>query len=154
MLPFGLAVRASDLQPAERDRTPAVHELRRVCLNAGSNHIESNAEEIRKDSFRVFLRGLVIILPFTLTVALVVWLATAAEDLLGGVIQRLWPGQYWPGLGILLGLLIVFAAGLLMHDPITRWLLVLVVANYVDRGLSEYQRHPASYNTLDAIFCG
>lgn len=76
----------------------------------------------------VFLRGLVIILPFILTVALVVWLATAAEDLLGGVIQRLFPGQYWPGLGILLGVLIVFAAGLLMHDPITRWLLVRVDA--------------------------
>ena len=75
---------------------------------------------------RVFLRGLVIILPFTLTIALVFWLATAAEDLLGGVIRRLWPGQYWPGMGILLGLLIVFAAGLLMHDPITRWLLVRV----------------------------
>ncbi len=80
----------------------------------------------RQGVSRVFLRGLVIILPFTLTVALVVWLATAAEDLLGGVIQRLSPGQYWPGLGILLGVLIVFAAGLLMHDPITRWLLVRV----------------------------
>ena len=72
----------------------------------------------------IFLRGLVIILPFTLTVALVIWLATGAEHLLGGVIQYLWPGSYWPGLGILLGVLIVFAAGLLMHDPITRWLLV------------------------------
>ena len=80
----------------------------------------------RQGVSRVFLRGLVIILPFTLTFALVVWLATTAEDLLGGVIQRLWPTQYWPGLGILLGVLIVFAAGLLMHDPITRWLLVRV----------------------------
>jgi uncharacterized membrane protein len=73
---------------------------------------------------RVFLRGLVIILPFTLTVALFFWLATSAENLLGGLIQRMWPGQYWPGLGILAAVLIIFAAGLLMHDPITRWLLV------------------------------
>ena len=77
---------------------------------------------------RVFLRGLVIILPFILTVALVVWLATAAEDLLGGVIQHFLPGHYWRGLGILLGVLIIFAAGLLMHDPITHWLLTRVDA--------------------------
>jgi uncharacterized membrane protein len=73
---------------------------------------------------RVFLRGLVVILPITLTVALVVWLATAAEDFLGKFIHGLLPGwQYWPGLGILLAVLIVFAAGILVHDPITRWLL-------------------------------
>jgi uncharacterized membrane protein len=72
----------------------------------------------------VFLRGLVVILPITLTVALVIWLATAAEDFLGGFIHSLLPGwQYWPGLGILLGVLIVFAAGMLVHDPVTRWLL-------------------------------
>jgi uncharacterized membrane protein len=73
---------------------------------------------------RVFLRGLVVILPITLTVAVVAWLATAAEDYLGGLIRELLPAwKYWPGLGILLGVLIVFAAGVLVHDPITRWLL-------------------------------
>lgn len=72
----------------------------------------------------VFLRGLVVILPITLTIALVVWLGTAAEDFLGGFIRTLLPGwQYWPGLGILLGMLIVFGAGILVHEPITRWLL-------------------------------
>ena len=75
----------------------------------------------------VFLRGLVVILPITLTVAVVVWLATAAEDILGGFLRSLLPGwQYWPGLGILLGVLIVFAAGILVHEPVTRWLLDLV----------------------------
>ena len=72
----------------------------------------------------VFLRGLVVILPITLTVALVFWLGSAAEDFLGGFIRSLLPRwQYWPGLGILLGVLIVFAAGILVHEPVTRWLL-------------------------------
>jgi uncharacterized membrane protein len=72
----------------------------------------------------VFLRGLVVILPIVVTVALVVWLATAAEDFLGGFIRSLLPGwNYWPGLGILLGILIVFGAGILVHDPVTRWVL-------------------------------
>jgi uncharacterized membrane protein len=73
---------------------------------------------------RVFLRGLVVILPITLTVALVAWLATAAENYLGGLIRDVLPGwPYWPGLGILLGVLIVFAAGILVHDPVIRWVL-------------------------------
>ena len=72
----------------------------------------------------IFLRGLVVILPITLTVALVAWLATATENYLGALIRDLLPGwNYWPGLGILLGVAIVFAAGLLVHDPVTRWLL-------------------------------
>jgi uncharacterized membrane protein len=72
----------------------------------------------------VFFRGLVVILPITLTIALVWWLATTTEEWLGGLIRELLPGwPYWPGLGILLGVAIVFAAGLLMHDPITRWVL-------------------------------
>src|SRR5262245_44526250 len=77
----------------------------------------------------VFLRGLVVILPITLTIALVVWLATAAEDFLGELIRTLLPGwRYWPGLGILLGVAIVFAAGILIQEPVTRWLLGRVCA--------------------------
>lgn len=73
---------------------------------------------------RIFLRGLVVILPITLTIAVVAWLAMAAENYLGGLIRDLLPGwKYWPGLGILLGVLIVFGAGLLVHDPVTRWVL-------------------------------
>ena len=77
----------------------------------------------------IFLRGLVVILPVTLTAALVVWLATAAEDFLGGFIRTLLPGwDYWPGLGILLGVAIVFAAGILVHEPVSRWLFTRIDA--------------------------
>jgi uncharacterized membrane protein len=72
----------------------------------------------------VFFRGLVVILPITLTLALVWWLARGTEEWVGGLIRELAPGwRYWPGLGIALGVAIIFAAGLLVHDPITRWLL-------------------------------
>lgn len=76
---------------------------------------------------RVFFRGLIVILPIVLTIALVIWLATTTEALLGGLITLLVPGwRYWPGLGILIGVAIVFAAGVLVHEPVTRWLLELV----------------------------
>lgn len=77
-----------------------------------------------KTASGVFLRGLVVVLPITLTVALVFWLVVTAEEFLGGLIQGLLPGwRYWPGLGTLLGVLIVFAAGILVHEPVTRWVL-------------------------------
>ncbi len=73
---------------------------------------------------RVFIRGLIVILPLVLTIALVIWLATTTEAMLGDLIRVLLPGwQYWPGLGILIGVGIVFAAGVLVHEPVTRWLL-------------------------------
>ena len=40
------------------------------------------------------------------------------------MIRHLAPGwKYWPGLGILLGIAVIFAAGILVHEPVTRWLL-------------------------------
>lgn len=72
----------------------------------------------------VFLRGLVVVLPITLTVALLAWLATTAENFLGELIRYLLPEwQYWPGLGILLSVALIFAAGILVSGRIARRLL-------------------------------
>ena len=69
----------------------------------------------------IFLRGLVVVLPITLTVALLAWLAVAAEDFLGGLIRQLLPEwEYWPGLGIALGIALVFAAGIVVSARIAR----------------------------------
>lgn len=86
--------------------------------------MNSTLKKAGKVVSRVFLRGVVVILPAVLTIALVVWLATSAEEFLEGVIRHLAPGwKYWPGLGILLGIAVIFAAGILVHEPVTRWLL-------------------------------
>jgi len=72
----------------------------------------------------VFLRGLVVVLPITLTVALLVWLATATEEVLGELIRYLMPEwQYWPGLGIALSVALIFAAGILVSGRIAKQLL-------------------------------
>jgi uncharacterized membrane protein len=69
----------------------------------------------------IFLRGLAITLPITLTGALVYWLAMLAEDSLGGLIRVLLPDwQYWPGMGIVAALAIVLLAGALMSVWVTR----------------------------------
>jgi uncharacterized membrane protein len=65
---------------------------------------------------RNFFTGLVTILPVALTLYLLYWLAVSAEAVLGGMIRLVLPEQlYWPGMGVIAGLLAVFVIGLLMH---------------------------------------
>ena len=62
---------------------------------------------------RILLRGLVVMLPIVITMALVYWLVVSAEALLGGVARLVLPDKYYfKGLGVLLGILLVLAAGI------------------------------------------
>jgi uncharacterized membrane protein len=73
---------------------------------------------------RIFLRGLVVILPIAITLALVYWLIVSAEALLGGIVRLVVPDRYyWTGLGVLLGVVIVLLAGLTVNVWFTRVLL-------------------------------
>ena len=72
----------------------------------------------------IFLRGMVVVLPITLTIAVLVWFATTMESLLGELIRYVVPEeQYWPGLGIALGVALIFAAGILVNARIARRLM-------------------------------
>lgn len=72
----------------------------------------------------VFLRGMVVVLPIALTIAVLAWLAMASEEYLGEIIRALLPDlPYWPGLGIALGVGIIFAAGIVVNARLARWLL-------------------------------
>lgn len=74
---------------------------------------------------KLFLQGLVVVLPITITLAVIYWFASTAETFLGSLVQFIAPGwRYWTGLGVLLGLALVFAVGLMMNAWITRRLLV------------------------------
>ncbi len=62
------------------------------------------------------LKGLVAILPLGLTVYVVYWLAVTAERLFSRVIKLLVPEPYyWPGLGLLIGLLVLYFVGLAVN---------------------------------------
>jgi len=62
------------------------------------------------------LAGLFTILPVVLTIYLLYWLAVSAEEVLGTVIRLILPQTlYWPGMGVIAGLLVIFAIGLLMN---------------------------------------
>ena len=70
---------------------------------------------------RNILAGLLAILPVVLTLYLLYWFATTAEKALGGLIRMILPEtMYWPGMGLLAALLVVFLVGLLMHAYVFR----------------------------------
>lgn len=72
----------------------------------------------------IFLRGMVVVLPITITVAVLAWFVMATEDYLGEIIRYALPNlQYWRGLGIVLGIGLIFAAGVLVNARIARRLL-------------------------------
>jgi uncharacterized membrane protein len=62
------------------------------------------------------LKGLVAILPIGLTVYVIYWLAVSAERLFSKVIKLLVPETYyWPGLGLLIGLVVLYFVGLAVN---------------------------------------
>ncbi|UTW12870.1 DUF502 domain-containing protein [Marinobacterium rhizophilum] len=65
---------------------------------------------------RNVLTGLITTVPIALTLYLVYWLVVSVEVALGALMRLMLPaGLYVPGMGLLVGLLLMFAVGLLMH---------------------------------------
>ncbi|HEY5680371.1 MAG TPA: DUF502 domain-containing protein [Pseudomonadales bacterium] len=61
-----------------------------------------------------FLRGLGVVLPLSLTIWFVVWLAVTTESLLRSVFLVILPeGLYLPGLGLIFGIVMVYGVGVL-----------------------------------------
>lgn len=71
------------------------------------------------------LTGLIAILPITLTIYLLYWLAVSSEALLGGLLQQWLPSEFYrPGLGVAAGIVILFFVGMLMHSYIVQGVFV------------------------------
>jgi uncharacterized membrane protein len=75
---------------------------------------------------RIFLTGILTILPILATVYLVVWLFTAVERFLGKQLLFLMPDEYYrAGMGLLAALVVIFLIGLLMRAWLFRQLIRL-----------------------------
>ena len=69
----------------------------------------------------ILMKGLAAVLPIGLTIYAVWWLARSAESLMHGLITSfIPPADYRPGMGILAGLLVLFAVGSLVNAYIVR----------------------------------
>lgn len=62
---------------------------------------------------RIFLTGLLAMLPILVTVAIVMWLIQLAESVFGKLFDALLPGSlYLPGMGLVLAIVVIFLVGL------------------------------------------
>jgi uncharacterized membrane protein len=69
------------------------------------------------------LTGIITVLPIVLTAYLLYWLALTSEDVMGGILQWALPQLiYFPGLGTLAALILVFLIGFLMKALLVRQL--------------------------------
>lgn len=69
-----------------------------------------------------FAAGLATVLPVTITLYLIYWLGTTAENVLGDVLQLvLDKQQYRPGMGLVAGFIVVLIVGSLVNAYAVRW---------------------------------
>ena len=65
---------------------------------------------------KLFLKGLAVVIPATLTLAILWWMARGAEEILGGLLIKFLPeGWYIPGMGLVSAVAITVLIGLLTH---------------------------------------
>lgn len=70
---------------------------------------------------KLFLTGLATILPITITIYVLYWLGTKAESILGPILQWVIPERFYrPGLGVLAGVALLIAIGILMNAYVFR----------------------------------
>ncbi len=71
---------------------------------------------------KIFLTGLLAILPISVTVYILYWLGTSAETALKGLLEKVAPNGmgYFPGIGIVVFALVVFVVGILLHSWVFR----------------------------------
>lgn len=79
-----------------------------------------------KSLSRILLTGFITLVPVMLTVYLIYWLAVSSEQLMGKMLHTVVPDTfYFPGLGMIAGLLVMFIVGLLMKAYLIRKIFAL-----------------------------
>ena len=90
-------------------------------MTTDEHNLEAEGESVRRRSFMralalLTLRGLSAILPVSVALFFIFWLASTAEHLLGGLLKKVLPPQiYLPGMGLVTGLVLVIGVGLLFN---------------------------------------
>src|SRR5687768_17520046 len=70
---------------------------------------------------RVFLSGLLTVLPLVLTLYFTVWILTVLEEFFGKQVKLLLPDDWYrPGMGLAVAVVMIFLVGLLMHGYLFR----------------------------------
>lgn len=70
---------------------------------------------------KTLITGFITLLPVVLTIYLLYWLGVSSEEVMGKAFRYLFPGsKYFPGLGMIVGVIVVFIIGLMMNAYLVR----------------------------------
>jgi len=70
---------------------------------------------------KILITGFITLLPIVLTIYLLYWLAVSSEQVMGSALRFILPNAaYFPGLGMIAGVVIVFLVGLMMKAILVR----------------------------------
>ena len=84
---------------------------------------------------KLLLKGLAVVIPVALTLAILWWLAAGAERLMGTILKFVLPVDWYvPGMGLASGLAAIVLIGLLSH--------VLIFQKLIDLGEATFRRLP------------
>jgi uncharacterized membrane protein len=93
---------------------------------------------------KLLLKGLVVVIPVVLTLAILWWMAAGAERMGGTVIKLILPeGWYLPGMGLVSGLALIALVGLLSH--------ILIFQKLFNLGETVFNRLPLAKTIYTAI---
>ncbi len=93
---------------------------------------------------KLFLKGLAVVIPVALTLAILWWMAAGAERIMGAVLKFSLPeGWYLPGMGLVSGLVLIALIGLLSH--------VLIIQKLFNLGETIFNRLPLVKTIYTAI---
>jgi len=93
---------------------------------------------------KLFLKGLAVVIPIALTLAILWWMAAGAERLMGSILKFTLPaGWYVPGMGLISGLALVVLVGVLSH--------VIIFQKLFDLGETIFNRLPLVKTIYTAI---
>jgi uncharacterized membrane protein len=79
-----------------------------------------------KSISKILITGFITLLPVVLTIYLLYWLAVSSEQVMGNALKLILPDSaYFPGLGMIAGLALVFIVGLMMNAYMVRKIFAL-----------------------------
>ena len=79
-----------------------------------------------KSISKILITGFITLLPIVLTIYLLYWLAVSSEQVMGNALKLILPNTaYFPGLGMIAGLFLVFIVGLMMNAYMVRKIFAL-----------------------------
>jgi uncharacterized membrane protein len=96
---------------------------------------------------KIFIRGLIAVLPVALTAVLCIWIFRSLEDFFGFWLRQILPpGTYFKGLGILVGISLIFFIGILIQA----WM-VDKIYHYFEKLLQKIPFIKTIYNAFSDV---